>query len=318
MEQTRESAGSSDYIQEELLGVSDKNIAQSVNLFSVLSSEDAMRIFLYAERGITSSTQAIKDLGITQKRYYSRLNGLIGHGLIEKVDGIYKYTAYGKIVHELGTYLYGIQNNIERIDILHQLSNANALSQDERYEISNMIRRNLEFGPLLGSIINGVDDIEIRKITEYDELVKIILEDINSAEKSVLLASNYLEPSVVEAHLKATRRGVEFRVIMSAEATSRKINKLKLILSPKILMNFLEFIKSQRDNDAWFREGEIPFSFCIIDDHVSIFELPSVGAEFSIAFYLRDESTSNKFSKLFEKIWTKSGEIDSDFVSRLF
>lgn len=318
MEQATETAESADFLQTETNEISDDAIAQCVQLFSVFSSEDAVRIFLYAENGIASSTQAIKDLGLTQKRYYSRLKGLIDIGLIKKVKGDYVYTSMGKMMHKLGLSLIGVIENKERIDILHDLSNADALSPDERSRIRNLIAANSDIGPLLSSIITGASPGEIEMISEYDDLAKKLVEDISQAKKSVLLASNYVEASVVEAQMKAHRRGVEFKVLLSRETMAKKMTKLKLLLSPKIFLNLVEFSKSMKNNDAWFRESDIAFSFCIIDGCQCYFELPPVESEFSIAFYLKDEIISQRFSDLFEKFWLQSGETSKDSISKMF
>jgi predicted transcriptional regulator len=300
-----------------MLDVSDATIGQGVHLLSALSNEDALRIFLYAEQGIRNSTQAIKDLGLTQKRYYSRLKGLIEVGIIEKVEGSYVYTPVGQMLRKIGTSLFGVLENRDKIDVLYNLSQSGALSDDERFKISSMIKENLEIEPLLVSMVDGVDSSNVRKIIEYDELVKHLIEDMTQAEKSVLLASNYIDARVVDAQIKAHRRGVEFKVLMSRESMSSKLNKLKLLLSPNVFLNLLEFSK-MTSNDEWFREADISFSFCVVDGYKCYFELPPVGLEFSIAFYLKDEKTSKRFTTFFHKIWEQSGELYKDSLSKLF
>ena len=66
-----------DTMQEGAFEIPDETLEQGLRLFSVFSNEDAIRLFLYAERGIASSTKVMKDLGLTQKRFYSRLKGLL-------------------------------------------------------------------------------------------------------------------------------------------------------------------------------------------------------------------------------------------------
>jgi len=64
-------------MQDGAFEISDETMEHSLRLFRVFSNEDAIRLFLYAERGIARSTKAMKDLGLTQKRFYSRLKGLL-------------------------------------------------------------------------------------------------------------------------------------------------------------------------------------------------------------------------------------------------
>jgi len=307
----------SDHIPAGMLDVSDDTIGQGVHLLSALSNEDALRIFLYTDQGIRNSTQAIKDLGLTQKRYYSRLKGLIEVGLIEKVEGSYVYTPIGRMLRKIGTSLFGVLENRDKIDVLYNLTQSGALSDDERFKISSMIKENLEIEPLLVSMVDGVSSSSVKKFVEYDEGVKQLIKDINNAEKSVLLASNYIDARVVDAQIKAHRRGVEFKVLLSRETMSSKLNKLKLLLSPNVFLNLLEFSKIT-SNDNWFREADISFSFCVVDGYKCYFELPPVGLEFSIGFYLHDEKTSKRFTNFFNNIWEQSGELYKDSLSRLF
>ena len=50
-----------------------ETFAELEQIFSATSSVDAIKIFYAAKDGIDSSTQAIKKLGMTQKRYYTHL-----------------------------------------------------------------------------------------------------------------------------------------------------------------------------------------------------------------------------------------------------
>ena len=88
-------------------------------ILSSLANEDSLKIFYAADEGITSSTKTIKGLGLTQKRYYTRLNQLIKAGLIEKNENTYQHTMLGKICHKMGlTFIDALKNR----DILDYLS----------------------------------------------------------------------------------------------------------------------------------------------------------------------------------------------------
>lgn len=308
-----ESAEIPDYMSD----VPPTAFADLVKILNVLGNEDAMVLFLYTEKEIRSSKNAIRTLGLTQKRFYSRLKDLIDVGLIEKLNGSYVYTPFGRMFRKIGASLFGVLENKEKIDILYNLSQSDALSEDERFKIGSMINENLEIEPFLASMIDGVTSHSVNKIFRLEDLVSQLVEEMNHAEKSVLIASNYIDARVVEAQIKAHRRGVEFRVLLAKETMSSKLNKLKLLLSPKVFLNLLEFSKMTK-NDDWFREADISFSFCIIDDEKCYFELPPVGLEFSIAFHLKDKTTSKRFSNFFEKIWEQSGKIHKDSLARLF
>jgi len=64
-------------------------------IFRVLSNPDAIKILYCAGDGIEHSTYTIEELGLSQKRYYTRLKALIDSGLIKKKEGFYRQTALG-------------------------------------------------------------------------------------------------------------------------------------------------------------------------------------------------------------------------------
>jgi len=302
---------STEIIRTDMFEVSDAIIEQGVHLFNVFSSEDAVRIFLYAEKGISSSTQAIKDLGLTQKRYYSRLKGLIDIGLIEKVEGVYRYTAFGKVVHKLGIYLIGVLNNIDRIKLLDNLTKTERLSSSEKDRIVEIISDETgELRALLSSVLDKRQLGELRHLETFEKLVEKVVKEMETAQRSVLIATKYLDVRVMEASLRTIERGVMLRCLFSKDQLSSKLSKLKLMLSPKIMISLLAFLESSPDLNETLREVDLPFSFVIIDDYKCFFEFPSIGGEFAIAFYLTNKDTSRKFSQLFNKLWD-TGEVNS-------
>ena len=69
------------------LDVSMDTFTNMVKILNALGNDDALSIFMYTVDGIKSSKQAILELGLTQKRFYSRLKDLIDVGFIEKDGG---------------------------------------------------------------------------------------------------------------------------------------------------------------------------------------------------------------------------------------
>lgn len=310
---------SAEVLEADSLEVPDATLEQGVRLFNVLSSEDAVRIFLYAKRGIENSTQAIKVLGLTQKRYYSRLKGLVEVGLIEKVEGTYRYTALGKIVNKLGIYLIGVLKNVDRLELMNSLSKSKSLSRTEKRKFEKMISEQTEVGGLFNSVLSEKTRSKIKEIVTYEELLEKLVERIDVSQKSMLLVSRYVDTRVIDATLKAHKRGVMLKVLISKENLSGKLNTLRLMLSPKLMLSLLDFYKSSTGDDDPIREMDVAFSYCIIDDRHCFFEFPSLeGSKFSIAFYVDDEDINRRFTELFYKQW-EMGEIRSapKFLTKL-
>ena len=81
--------------------LSPQMLSKMREIIDALSHEDAIKIFIYAKDGITNSTMAIKKLGLTQKRYYTRLKQLLEAGLLEKREDGYWHTVLGNILYQL-------------------------------------------------------------------------------------------------------------------------------------------------------------------------------------------------------------------------
>jgi len=280
---------------------SPETLEQCIDIFSMFANLDTMRIFMLAEKGIGNSNKALKGLGLTPKRYYSRLKELVDAGVLEKVNGVYVYTPIGEMLHKLGLSLMSIVNNKQKIGLLMNFTTSEALSPDERQRINSVLFGGEEDSQLL-DLFHNISPEKIIKISEYKTLIEILARDIASSQRSVLLASRYFEIRVVDECLKAQERGVELRVLISKETMSNKMNKLRMLLSPQLVMKMLETSKGANINDT-LREIEIPFSFCIIDGHRCFFEFPSLNGAFSIAFKLESNETSKKFIQLFNLIW---------------
>lgn len=281
---------------------STETLEQCIDIFSTFANLDTMRIFLLAEKGISNSKKAIKELDLTPKRYYSRLKALVDSDILEKVNGVYVYTPVGEMLHSLGLSLVNMVDNKQKIGLLMNLSKSEALSDEERQKINSVIIGKNDMGVVLGSMIQRIPQEKVEKISEYKILVEALARAIASSKKSILLASRYFDIWVVDECFKAQERGNELRVLLSKETMSKKMNKLRMMLSPKLIMKVLE-ISNEGNIDDILREIELPFSFCIIDGSECFFEFPSVGGEFSIAFKLKDNETSKKFTQLFNSTW---------------
>jgi len=292
---------------------SEETLEQCVEIFGTFSNMDSLRIFMYAEKGISSSTKAIKDLGLTPKRYYSRLKGLVEAGILEKTSGSYVYTPIGEVLSRLGESLIGLVRNRERIELLLNLSKAEVLSPYERDKINTLILENSDISNLIGPVIGSIPSSGVKKITNYDDLVNALIKELGTVKESFLLATTYFDSRVMDAGLKVMNK-VPTRVLMSKNTMGKKMNKLRLLLSPKMMINILEFSSKGSELSETYREADIPFSFCILDGCKCFFELPSLfESEFSIAFYVVDESTSKRFSNYFEQLW-KNSEPQSSFT----
>jgi len=286
---------------------SPETLEHCIDIFSTFANLDTMRIFLLAEKGISNSSKAIKELDLTPKRYYSRLKGLIDCKVIEKVDGKYVYTPTGQVLAKMGLSLIEILNNEDRITLLLNLSESNALTLEERDKINEFVVDNFNIGHIIGPILNGKSLNSVEKILSYDELVRRINEELDTVEKSIYLATTYFDPVVGEKGMLKTYTGVKTKILMSRKTMSKKMTKLRMLLSPKSLFNVIEMMRKVPDMSNFYRETDLQFSFIIVDEKRCIFEFPNIiEDEFTIAFFLCDKNISKRFIDLFNNLWEKA------------
>ncbi|MGQ9679547.1 MAG: hypothetical protein ACUVV4_02095 [Candidatus Bathyarchaeia archaeon] len=273
-----------------------------LKILNAISNPDGLAIFLYAKNGLPSANKVMKDLGLTQKRFYSRLKELIETGLIEKSGGVHKYTLLGEAVSKLENALEQILENKERLRLLDQINKNQSLSAFEIDQIKQVIiQQSSTLQSALNLVLDGKNLKKIEVFSNYETGVDILIKSINSSKERVFLASKYFDTRVIESTLKAYKRGIDFRVIMASENLTKKIEMLKLLLSPKLIMEMIDF--SNNGANKCVREYEINYSYCIIDGDACFFEFPPFEEKFTIGFFVIDEKINHQFSELFLHQW---------------
>lgn len=269
---------------------SDEEIA---NLFKVLSKPETLRILLLADRGIGNSTYAIEELEITQKMYYSRLSGLVELGLVNKIDGAYRQTPLGQIIcSRLLPAIECIFDSKDKLSILELL-------EGTAYEdkLKKVFAEELKALELFG--YNGV-----KVIQDYESLAIEAIDMSDSAEKSILLASNYFDVRVMEATIRAVDRGVTNRIIAGKKSINSKMKQLKMMLSISFTKSLMTFFSNSMDLKDLCRFVDIPYTFCIVDGHLILIEISTIiDGSFMIAFSFDDKDVGKKLTDLFETLW---------------
>jgi DNA-binding HxlR family transcriptional regulator len=276
-------------------------------VLSSLANEDALKIFQEAKEGITSSTEAIKKLKLTQKRYYARLKPLIEAGLIEKTDSRYKLTFLGKIVYEiLYRRLEKALENRDRIALIDKLNKSVSLSKEEKEQIANAISikertvgYSLEF--------SEIKPVEI--IRSFADLVELVKDLLEKASEEILFASRYTDNSIVEPFLRAFRRGISIYCLWADEKSfSNRINALRMLLTdPSMIRSIRDLLSSSNVN---VRNVDLAYSFAIVDRKYVIFEVPNlIDGSFLYGFLFDNEEISKMFVQVFHGLYEK-GEKD--------
>jgi len=271
-----------------------------------LANEDALKIFSAAKYGIASSTEALRDLGLTEKRYYARLSSLLKANLLEKDGKKYQHTTFGGLVFEI--LFKGMEqafSNKDRFSLLDRLKKSTSISLTETDEVASAI---LKRSNIIGfsDLKTALRPVEIAQT--YDELRLAVNGYIERAEKEVLMAARYTDPGVIETCLRALTRGVKMSVLDGDETNlSRRMQMLRILLSkPKTVKLFYDYITS---SNVMVKYADLPYSFIVVDGEYAGIEITSPdGKNFMLGLFFQSKSVCERFVSLFRTLWEKSRE----------
>ena len=273
-------------------------------ILSSVASEDAMWILHEAKNGIKSSTRTIRDLGLTQKRYYTRLKGLIEAGLIEKSENEYRHTMIGNACYRLGGVFSKILSNRDQFDMLTRLKNVDAFSSAEKKKITEALSIDETLG--LSNLLSPVTMID-----NYEDLVHETVSLLEKAENVIYFATQYFDMRVVDVLLRKIKSNVEFNILYDFKSSSH--SRLNLVMrmfltSPKIIKFFYEWLKSKK---LYARIIELPYTFIIIDDKYALIELQKPFEDtFSLAFIFENPILCSRLKENFNALWNRGSEFD--------
>jgi len=297
------------FIHVEKEGAQDDLFKQLEKIFSAASNTDALKIFYTAKDGIESSTQAIKRLDLTQKRYYTNLKRLIDTGLVEKVDGKYVHTTFGKISYKLIEALKSALDQKDKLDLIDRLLKTKNLSAEETEEIMRALLKDANLIPG-GQITDILGPVRI--LETWEKVVQEVTERINKAEEEILFASRYYDTRIMEACLIAAQRHVEIYYLIDNELKVSSVAQIFLSSlftnRDDVLNDFLNFLRSSLFK---IKYASLPYSFLVIDGEYSMVEVAKpLGKTFSLAFIFHNKRLSERLSESFKELWERGVEIN--------
>jgi len=291
-------AAESEQVPDYPLDVSMAAFADMAKILSALGNEDALAIFIYAKNGIESSKDAIRVLGLTQKKFYSRLKDLIDNKLIEKNEGMYRHTALGEILLKMGLSMEELIINKDKLSILNKLNKTKNISEKERKQLMQIFSLD---------ILSPFKEVQI--ISSFEELVLITTDMIKICEKELLLATQYIDNRVINEGLNALNRGVIGRIIVSKMDQFSRAFKilLSLITNPKQIAVFTSLLKS---SEIQIKCINLPYTFIIADDEKCIVEIIDLTtSDFKFAMFFQNITITNKMKEMFESYWEKAEDL---------
>jgi predicted transcriptional regulator len=268
-------------------------------IFRVLAKPDALKILHLTGEGIVNATYAREKLGLSQKRYYTRMTALLDVNLIKKKNGVYRQTALGRILY--GRFLPAIGRAVDAKDELELIMELDGT------ELENDVKKRIleELG------IPDFTDSNMKTLDSYEALAVEAIDLYDSAEKSVFLASNYFDVRVIESFLRGVGRGITNKVIMGKNRQSSKLQNLRMMLSLTFSKTLIDFASNIEELKKTVRFTEIPYTFCVVDGHHNIIEISdNFNENFIVALSIDDKDVASKLTKLHNTLW-EAGEFQS-------
>lgn len=207
-----------------------RSIKELGRILSSLASTDALEIFIKAGEGIGSSTKAIEELNLTQKRYYVGLKRLIEAGLIEKRRNTYVQTMLGTLCFKMGQSLVSAVGQRDQLTLADKLMRSDTLSEKEKEDVLRVISRKELLGPAsLADVIHAV-----KMITDHNAFMEEVTKLLDNAKENAHIATEEDDARITDAVMNAIDRGVDLFFLSAEEAYAENTRALKMILNPAL------------------------------------------------------------------------------------
>jgi predicted transcriptional regulator len=237
-------------------------------IINVIGDPDTLRILDKAAVGFKSGKATIIELKQTPRKYYRNLRKLIDAELVIHFENKYKLTSLGEFLHKL----------------LFTDASAYLLGSQSPLELLKKVGRRTE----------------LRLVENYRDFINLLVATIDKSKLEILLATKFLDLAVVQSIIFALQRNIKIKTI-----TSEQVDLSGFI---KLLGGFMRNFRSNTlnvvDGENNYRSGDIPLSFMIVDDEITVFEIAD--KEFRFAFVSTDKEVVKMLSRLFHEVWNQS------------
>jgi predicted transcriptional regulator len=250
-------------------GSPDSGYEKLAYIINVIGNPDTLRILYKAAAGFESGKVTLTELKMSPRKYYRSLRKLNDAELIVHFENKYKLTPFGEFLHRL------------------LFNDASAyLMADQK--MPDLLKR-------IGS------RTQLRIIDNYKDLINVLVTTIEKSKSEILLATKYLDMTVIQSIIIALERDVKIKTITSEKVDFSGFIKLLGGFVGSMRPSAFKFVVGGENN---YRSGNIPLSFMIVDNEITIFEIPD--DKFRLAFVLCDKEVVKVLGVLFWEIWNQS------------
>lgn len=285
-----------------------KTLETMLEVLSVLSKNDAFKIFTYAKDGLKSELDTPTKIGLTRKQYYTRLNQLVSLKLIAKDDDFYSHTSFGSMIYQ--NYVMPL---LDRIKNIKEYEMVDALKKHPEFkpeEISGFLSKISENTRSSIFVDKTVPKIRSSITYTFNEMVTKVLEIIEYSQNEILLMSRFRNDHIINKLLQKANRGVKVRVLADINTVDTFFENESGVLTEdenkneRITVVANPFYPSKVDR----RYVETPFCLLLVDGtHVGMEIVDNYQPKkFLMTTFSIDPELANDLKKIFDELWKKS------------
>jgi hypothetical protein len=289
----------------------------SLQVLSIISKTDNFKLFLAAKDGVRISFTALARMKLSRKRYYKALKQLKDAGLIEKFNGVYSHTSFGRIVYQRNIMeVIEYRKYFEEMRAVDNIKGSNLKVTEDKlvsfFEKLIGVKNNvtLPSDSATSATIDTSKKVEI--VRTYEEMVSLILKCVDLCKDEILIATRVSPEVIINRILQKCKLGVHVKVLADTDLVKQyfKLHRVEKVGSSNQDKNAAERINVI--GNPWYPEKNVNRKICKIPFGIIIIDGKEVGIElidqtdpkkFNMGILLRDESISKVMKEYFEKLW---------------
>ena len=297
--------------------ISTDAVEYASKLFSIISKTDNFKLFLAAKDGVRINIATLARMKLSRKKYYKALKQLRVAGLIEKFEGVYSHTSFGRIIYQRNIMeVIEYRKYFEEMRVVDNIKGSNLKVTEDKlvsfFEKLIGVKNNvtLPSDSATSATIDTSKKIEI--VRTYEEMVSLILKCVDLCKDEILIATRVSPEVIINRILQKCKLGVHVRVLADTDLVKQYF---KLHGVEKVGSNNQDKNAAERMNvigNPWYPEKNVNRKICKIPFGIIIIDGKEVGIElidqtdpkkFNMGILLRDESISKVMKEYFEKLW---------------
>ena len=285
-------------------------------LFSILSKKDTFTIFLFASRGLKAESSTLQTIGLSRKRYYTRLKHLTDAGLVTKSEGGYSHTTLGHIIYQ--KYLIGLMKQIANTKQMKMIDTLKRTKQFSEEDITKFVEKVTDSA----NVAENISAPRIEIAWTLEDMISATVERVEFCKNEILIAARSFNEIIINNILRKTSSGnIKVKVIADVSLIEEyiKMNENRdLDLDDK---NAIE--RSNVLTNPWYpnnsnidrRIASVPYNMCILDSMDLGLELIDWNepTKFHGVVFIKDEYMAKIMRDFYYKIWDIAASFPPSF-----